>query len=313
MSRRSGRPAAACCRWCCRWPCSAAPSIAGAAAGRAGGGGTGESPGRWVWPSAAAAGRAGLLHGRAGVAVSTRPGAVSGGGVGLDCRARRCSAARGVRRARLAAAQRRGRLSGPATPAQRRRAGSSALGRLRSARRELRPDLYQATSAVAGPVRPGQCGMRIGRRDWRGGMPLWSRADRTVGVFGPQGCGKSLDLLLPALIGCPGPALVTLTKPQDLLLVWAERARGGRPVLVLDPFDLVPGLPQLVWDPIDRLRRCRRSRCRRAKAFAAGTIRGAVGRRRRGRGGPVLRRRGGQGAGRVLPRRRADRPQPGRS
>src|SRR5512133_3831689 len=100
--------------------------------------------------------------------------------------------------------------------------------------------------------------------------------DRTAGVIGPQGSGKTLDLLIPALLHAPGAALVTLTKVDDLLLSFPVRSRDGRPCLVLDPFGLAPGLPELVWDPI--------AGCvdpmvaeRRAKAFTAGTIKGALG------------------------------------
>jgi type IV secretion system protein VirD4 len=69
---------------------------------------------------------------------------------------------------------------------------------------------------------------------------------------------------------------VTLTKAEDLLLTCDARAAGGRPVAVLDPFGAVPGLPELVWDPV--------AGCtdpmvaeRRAKAFATGTVTGSVG------------------------------------
>jgi len=64
---------------------------------------------------------------------------------------------------------------------------------------------------------------------------------------------------------------VTLTKPEDLLLSLPVRRSDERPCVVLDPFSLAPGLPELVWDPI--------AGCvdpllaeRRAKAFTAGTI-----------------------------------------
>jgi type IV secretion system protein VirD4 len=99
--------------------------------------------------------------------------------------------------------------------------------------------------------------------------------DRTTGVYGPQGSGKTLDLLTPALLSCPGGSLVTLTKPDDLLLTLDARASDGRPVAVLDPFDLLPGVPELVWDPVAG---CEDSMVaeRRAKAFTAGTVRGAV-------------------------------------
>jgi type IV secretion system protein VirD4 len=46
----------------------------------------------------------------------------------------------------------------------------------------------------------------------------WVPWDRTTGVIGPQGSGKTLDLLIPALLHAPGAALVTLPKVDDLLL-----------------------------------------------------------------------------------------------
>ena len=74
--------------------------------------------------------------------------------------------------------------------------------------------------------------------------------DRTTGVIGPQGSGKTLNLLTPALLGSPGSALVTLTKVDDLLLSFPVRSREDWPCLVLDPFGLARGLPELVWDPV---------------------------------------------------------------
>ncbi|WP_232506543.1 type IV secretory system conjugative DNA transfer family protein [Microlunatus flavus] len=88
--------------------------------------------------------------------------------------------------------------------------------------------------------------------------------DRTTGVLGPQGSGKTLDLLVPALLDAPGAALVSTTKPDDLYLTWNHRRHhrlphsGGsadlpgpdRPCVVADPFGLAPHLTPLVWDPI---------------------------------------------------------------
>lgn len=121
---------------------------------------------------------------------------------------------------------------------------------------------------------PVGVGWRIGRGMHPRSGELWCPWDRTAGVVGPQGSGKTLDLLTPALLQAPGAALVTLTKPDDLLLSFSERSHQG-PCVVLDPFGLVDGLPELVWDPIvgcdDRL-----IAERRAKAFTAGTIHAAT-------------------------------------
>ncbi len=113
-------------------------------------------------------------------------------------------------------------------------------------------------------------GYRIGRSRRPRGVDLYVPYDRTGGVIGPQGSGKTLDLLFPALLDAPGGALVTLTKPSDLLLVFDDRRDGGRPGAVLDPFGLVPSLPQLVWDPVAGCADPMLAR-RRAQAFAAGT------------------------------------------
>ncbi len=134
-------------------------------------------------------------------------------------------------------------------------------------------------------------GWRLGRSQLPRGVQLWCRYDRTCGVYGAQGSGKTLDLLTPALLAHAGAALVTLTKVEDLLLTAGRRQRPAlhnrdgdraagpqaapRPIAVLDPFGLAPGLPELIWDPI--------AGCadpmvaeRRAKAFAAGTVTGSV-------------------------------------
>ena len=133
----------------------------------------------------------------------------------------------------------------------------------------------RAPGVLGRRVDPAAVGWPLGRaRQPRAGA-LWVPWDRTGAVIGPQGSGKTLDLLIPALLAAPGAALVTLTKVDDLLLTLTARERGDRPCVVLDPFGLAPGLAELVWDPV--------AGCvdpvlaeRRAKAFAAGTVKGAL-------------------------------------
>ncbi|SNS69448.1 type IV secretion system protein VirD4 [Geodermatophilus pulveris] len=154
---------------------------------------------------------------------------------------------------------------------------AEALGsaRLRQAARIIRPDLPSGRRRGVHPSVEREVGWRLGHAAVPTAGQLWVPFDRTTGVYGPQGSGKTLDLLVPALLDAPGPALVTLTKAEDLLLTLDARADGDRPVAVLDPFGAVPGLPELVWDPV--------AGCvdpmvaeRRAKAFTAGTVTGAV-------------------------------------
>ncbi len=128
---------------------------------------------------------------------------------------------------------------------------------------------------------PTDIGWRLGRSRVPHGVELWCRYDRTTGVYGEQGSGKTLDLLAPALLAHRGAGLATLTKVDDLLLTAGRRQRPlrpdgpPRPIAVLDPFGAAPGLPELVWDPIAGCVDPQTAE-RRAKAFAAGTVTGAV-------------------------------------
>ena len=123
---------------------------------------------------------------------------------------------------------------------------------------------------------PWDVGWRIGDAHEPRGGELWVPWDRTAGVIGPQGSGKTLDLLTPALLSAPGAALVTLTKVEDLLLSLTERSREDRPCVVLDPFGLAEGVvDELIWDPIAGCVDPKVAE-RRAKAFTAGTVKGAI-------------------------------------
>ena len=93
---------------------------------------------------------------------------------------------------------------------------------------------------------PTAVGWRLGRSATPRGVQLWVRYDRTTGVYGEQGSGKTLDVLAPALLGHDGAALATLTKLDDLLLTAGRRAEGGRPITVLDPFAAAPGMTGVI-------------------------------------------------------------------
>src|SRR3954447_1780222 len=128
---------------------------------------------------------------------------------------------------------------------------------------------------------PTDVGWRIGRARAPHGVELWCRYDRTAGLFGEQGSGKTLDVLAPALLAHPGAAMATLTKVDDLLLTAQRRqlpltpGEAPRPIAVLDPFGAAPGQPEFVWDPIAGCVDATVAK-RRARAFAAGTVTGAV-------------------------------------
>lgn len=124
-------------------------------------------------------------------------------------------------------------------------------------------------------LRPTDVGWRLGRASEPRGGELRVPWGRTAGVICPQGSGKTLDLLVLPLLGAPGAAMATFTQVDDLLLSFGPRSKGDRPCVVLDPLGLVPGLPEVVWD---RIRGCIDPLIaeRRAKAFTAGTVKGAV-------------------------------------
>ena len=84
---------------------------------------------------------------------------------------------------------------------------------------------------------PTQVGWRLGRSHVPHGGQLWVPFDRTTGVYGPQGSGKTLDLRTPALLAAPGAAPVPLTKPDSRPTTRERRPRRGRPVGV-------PGRPR---------------------------------------------------------------------
>jgi len=131
------------------------------------------------------------------------------------------------------------------------------------------------TGGAAVSFTPTEVGWRLGRSVSPRGVELYVRYDRTTGVYGAQGSGKTLDILAPALLAHDGAAVATLTKVEDLLLTAGRRAAGGRPIAVLDPFGAAPGLSEFVWDPIAGCVDPRVAE-KRAKAFAAGTVTGAV-------------------------------------
>ena len=83
---------------------------------------------------------------------------------------------------------------------------------------------------------------------------LWVPWDRTAGVIGPQGSGKTLDLLIPALLAAPGAALVTLTKADDLLLSIDAPLHRRPPVRRARPVRARPGSARAGLGPDRRVR-----------------------------------------------------------
>ena len=68
-------------------------------------------------------------------------------------------------------------------------------------------------------------------------------------VFGPNGSGKTVGLIVPNTLEWQGSVVMTTAKPQDLAPVLAARAHLG-PVWVVAPGG-APGLRVASWSPVD--------------------------------------------------------------
>ena len=145
-----------------------------------------------------------------------------------------------------------GRLEGTASRRQvKEAAGARALVAKAT---HLRPSL--------GHPGPGDVGFKLGRSH---GVACWSCVRDSAVVLGPPGAGKGLHLVIPMVLDAPGPVVTTSTRPDNLAVALAARARRG-PVAVFDPQGLAPGVPSAVrWSPV---RGCERPRTAMARALA---------------------------------------------
>ena len=183
-------------------------------------------------------------------------------------------------------------------------------GRLRRVAPVVRPDLHRTRQAPTEPR--GAHRRRVAPR----GRPRTARR-AAVGALGPhRRRHRPPRLRQDPRPAHPGPARRPRRRPghphqgrRPAAVHRRTAPPADRPCVVLDPFGLAPGLPELVWDPIagcvdpmvaetprQGVHRRHRQRRRRPRP----------GRRRR----PVLRRRGRQGHPGLLPRRRPDRAHP---
>ncbi|WP_433463966.1 type IV secretory system conjugative DNA transfer family protein [Spirillospora sp. CA-128828] len=76
-------------------------------------------------------------------------------------------------------------------------------------------------------------------------LPLWLPVEESVTVVAPPRSGKTSQLIVPALIDWPGPALVTSARSDVLFQTAKIRVDRGHPVHVMDPYD-VAGWPSTV-------------------------------------------------------------------
>ena len=68
-------------------------------------------------------------------------------------------------------------------------------------------------------------------------------------VFGPNGSGKTVGLIIPNVLEWQGSVVMTTAKPQDLMPVMAARSALG-PVWVIAPGG-APGIETAAWSPVD--------------------------------------------------------------
>ena len=116
----------------------------------------------------------------------------------------------------------------------RRTAGSRAL-LARSA--TLRPSMSRPG--------PGDVGYRLGTARRVG---CWASVEDSILVLGPPRSGKGMNLVIPMILDAPGAMVTTSTRPDNLAVTVAARARRG-PVMVFDPQSLAQALDitQLRW------------------------------------------------------------------
>ncbi|GAA3083003.1 type IV secretory system conjugative DNA transfer family protein [Streptomyces rectiviolaceus] len=120
------------------------------------------------------------------------------------------------------------------------------------------------------PLDPHDFGYSLGTSQRPKGVELWSRADKACRVIGPMGSGKTMRFFAPTIRNWTGPVLATSTKPDLVELTLDARRRDGRPVMVFDPQNIAPSLPQFRWTPITGASETEIAMTR-AKAFVAGS------------------------------------------
>jgi len=117
-------------------------------------------------------------------------------------------------------------------------AGEKAL--MRQAR-TLRPSLDHPA--------PHDVGYRLGKA-W--GLDVWASVEDSMLLLGPPRAGKGYHVVIPMILDAPGAVITTSTRPDNLTVTMAARARHG-PVAVFDPQGLAPAtglIPVMRWSPI---------------------------------------------------------------
>ncbi|TXH45317.1 MAG: type VI secretion protein [Actinobacteria bacterium] len=130
------------------------------------------------------------------------------------------------------------RLAGIAT-AHEVKTTASAKALLRRAG-TLRPSLATPT--------PADVGYLLGSSRTTG---VWASVEDSILLIGPPRSGKTLHVVVNAILDAPGAVVTTSTRPENLTATLRARRRTGGPVAVFDPQHLAEGIPAgLRWSPV---------------------------------------------------------------
>lgn len=122
----------------------------------------------------------------------------------------------------------------------------------------LRPSLERPSTA--------DLGYRLGTSR---GVACWASVEDSMLLVGPPRSGKGMQVVIPMLLDAPGAVVTTSTRPDNLAVTLAARAKRG-PVMVFDPERLAGdvGVSTLAW-PLTRGCEDPRVAIRRAEALVA--------------------------------------------
>jgi len=100
-------------------------------------------------------------------------------------------------------------------------------------------------------------------------VTCWASCEDSMLVLGPPRSGKGYQIVIPMILEAPGACITTSTRPDNLAVTLAHRAKKGA-VAVFDPQGLAPAgehIPSLQWSPI---RGCERPQTAMLRAAALG-------------------------------------------
>ena len=104
----------------------------------------------------------------------------------------------------------------------------------------LRPSLTTPT--------PADVGYLLGASR---GTGVWASVEDSILLIGPPRSGKTLHVVVNAILDAPGAVVTTSPRPENLTATLRARRRAGGPVAVFDPQHLAEGIPAgLRWSPV---------------------------------------------------------------